>query len=308
MAQGLPCKHNCVYRLVMDFVDLPAGLSLVEEPMRGIKVDTQLCTGLVLEHGAHVVEWTPKSASDPVLWMSEKSDFADDKPIRGGVPIVYPWFGPGRKGTEQPGHGFGRLAPWRLMSAKVTDRGAAHLVFQMNAKDDSLLGVNRYPEATVELHLSMGSVLQMSLVVTAREHKIDFEEGLHTYFTVGDVRKIKINGLDGEPYTDNLTGKFHRLEGDLTFHAETDIRFDTVKNPRIVDEELARVISIESVGASNVVVWNPWVDKSKAMPDFGDDDWPGMVCVEVANARSGSLVLAPGERHVMSQVITVREI
>ena len=81
-----------------------------------------------------------------------------------------------------------------------------------------------------------------------------------------------------------------------------------MKNPRIVDEELARVISIESVGASNVVVWNPWVDKSKAMPDFGDDEWPGMVCAEVANARSGSLVLAPGERHVMSQVITVREI
>ncbi len=290
----------------MASTSLPTGLSLVDEPMRGIKVDTELCSGLVLEHGAHVVEWHPKSASHPVLWMSEKSDFADDKPIRGGVPIVYPWFGPGRKGDENPGHGFARLAKWRLMSAEVNDVGKALLKFQM-INDRSLPGADRYPDAKVELHVSMGPILQLSLVVTAGEQKIDFEEALHTYFTVGDIKKVTIKGLDGEPYTDNNTGEFFKQDGDITFSGETDVRFDTVKNAHIYDDELNRVISIESVGANNAVVWNPWIEKAARMPDFGDDEWPGMVCVEAANARSGSLLLEPGKKHVMSQIISVRD-
>jgi len=47
-------------------------------------------------------------------------------------------------------------------------------------------------------------------------------------------------------------------------------------------------------GSATTVVWNPWVAKAKAMPDFGDDEWTGMLCVETANAMDGAVTLAPG--------------
>lgn len=30
----------------------------------------------------------------------------------------------------------------------------------------------------------------------------------------------------------------------------------------------------------DVVVWNPWTDKAKRMPDFGDDEYKNMICIE----------------------------
>ena len=46
-------------------------------------------------------------------------------------------------------------------------------------------------------------------------------------------------------------------------------------------------------------------DKARAMPDFGDDEWPGMVCVEAANALDDALTLRPGETHQLKQRITL---
>jgi glucose-6-phosphate 1-epimerase len=51
------------------------------------------------------------------------------------------------------------------------------------------------------------------------------------------------------------------------------------------------------------VVWNPWVDKARAMPDFGDDEWPEMVCVETANVNVHAVTLRPGASHTMTAVI-----
>uniref|UniRef100_A0A0D9WAL2 Glucose-6-phosphate 1-epimerase n=1 Tax=Leersia perrieri TaxID=77586 RepID=A0A0D9WAL2_9ORYZ len=42
------------------------------------------------------------------------------------------------------------------------------------------------------------------------------------------------------------------------------------------------------------LVWNPWDKKAKAMPDFGDDEYKRMVCVEAA-AIEKPITLKPGE-------------
>ena len=33
------------------------------------------------------------------------------------------------------------------------------------------------------------------------------------------------------------------------------------------------------------VVWNPWEESAAKMSDFGDDEFPRMVCVEAAQGR-----------------------
>ena len=61
-----------------------------------------------------------------------------------------------------------------------------------------------------------------------------------------------------------------------------------------------RSIGVSKDSSANTVVWNPWVDKAAAMADFGDEEWPGMVCVETANVLDAAIILAPGQRHVMT--------
>jgi glucose-6-phosphate 1-epimerase len=58
-------------------------------------------------------------------------------------------------------------------------------------------------------------------------------------------------------------------------------------------------------GSASTVVWNPWTAKAKAMADFGDDEWPGMLCIETANAADNVVTLAPGARHTMRATVAV---
>ena len=69
------------------------------------KAKAKICT-----YGAHIMEFTP-AGQLPLLWMSKSSWFEAGKPIRGGVPLCWPWFGAGAS-PELPAHGFARLSPW----------------------------------------------------------------------------------------------------------------------------------------------------------------------------------------------------
>jgi glucose-6-phosphate 1-epimerase len=44
------------------------------------------------------------------------------------------------------------------------------------------------------------------------------------------------------------------------------------------------------------------------MPDFGDDEWPGMVCVETCNVNAHARTLPPGGSHTMTAIITTQEL
>ena len=71
----------------------------------------------------------------------------------------------------------------------------------------------------------------------------------------------------------------------------------------IEDTVRDRVIRIRKDGSAATVVWNPWIEKSTAMSDFGDDEWIETICVETCNAGSTEVLLGPGERHRMTTII-----
>ena len=52
-------------------------------------------------------------------------------------------------------------------------------------------------------------------------------------------------------------------------------------------------IAIAKSGMNEIVVWNPWIEKSRRLNDFGDDEYHNMVCVETGQMRV-PIVLAPG--------------
>lgn len=69
------------------------------------------------------------------------------------------------------------------------------------------------------------------------------------------------------------------------------------------DKEL---FSITREMLTDVVVWNPWIEKAKSMPDFGPDDaYKKMICVE-AGAVSSWQTLEPGDSWEGGQAIRPR--
>jgi len=262
---------------------------------------------VVTLQGGHVTHFQPRSEK-PVLWMSAQSRFEPGKPIRGGVPICFPWFGPKAGAPEAPLHGFARILSWTIRTVTPEADGSLRAVLELSAEAAARGGFPR--ELSLSLAVTVGRSLRMEL--TARNvdsAAVAFEEALHSYFAVSDVRQARIGGLEGVPYVDKTAGMARQpgASEPIAIAAETDrVYLGTTGTVTIGDPGWRRRIVVAKSGSSTTVVWNPWVAKAKAMPDFGDDEWSGMVCVETANAMDDAVTLAPGATHVMTATLEVQ--
>ena len=273
-----------------------------------LDVSTRAATAEIYLHGAHVTAWQPAQAAAPVIWMSAASFFQPEKPIRGGVPICYPWFGPHPSDKSAPAHGFARLAEWRLDNVRTLRDGSVDLLLVLDPTSGSQTADARHA-ATVAHRITIGAKLMMSLEVrNPGPDTLTFEEALHTYFAVQDVTQIEICGLENVEYLDKVAGFARKRQAaePIRFTAETDrVYLDTTGACTLDDPGLLRRIVVSKSGSQSTVVWNPWRDKAAAMPDFGNDEWRGMVCIETANVGDAAVRLEPGERHVMTAEISV---
>jgi glucose-6-phosphate 1-epimerase len=273
-----------------------------------LTIDSRTAAAEIYLHGAHVTRWQPRHAPHPVLWMSGRSLFEPGKPIRGGVPICFPWFGPNRDHAGAPAHGFARLADWTLDAVSESADGSVFVALTLTGEHLSPFWPFRFRET---LRVSVGATLSIELEVENNDQvAFTFEEALHTYLTVADVARVEIGGLEDTTYIDKVGGMAERRQGAerIRFTGETDrVYAATAAACTIDDPGLHRRIVVAKEGSSSSVVWNPWVAKARAMPDFGDDEWPGMVCVETANVGDASVQLAPGARHRMAAIISVEK-
>ena len=48
--------------------------------------------------------------------------------------------------------------------------------------------------------------------------------------------------------------------------------------------------------------------KAAAMPDFGDDEWTKMVCIETCNVNNCEVELQPDDSHVMTAKIDMERV
>lgn len=51
-------------------------------------------------------------------------------------------------------------------------------------------------------------------------------------------------------------------------------------------------------------MWNPWVEKAREIQDFGDDEYPNMICVEAGHV-SAPVILLPGTAFEASEILQV---
>ncbi|MEM9399325.1 MAG: D-hexose-6-phosphate mutarotase [Verrucomicrobiota bacterium] len=271
-----------------------------------IEVKTPLATAKVALLGATLTEWTPAGHS-PVIFTSESAIFKEGKGIRGGVPLCWPWFAvhPDPDKADWPNHGFVRQQYWELESFHVIDKDRVELIFKAPIHKHKL-----FPHAfELRCRYVIGSELDISLITENIGHEpFTFGGALHTYFTVADIDKTFIDGLDGVDYLDKVTGYERKSQqGPITISSEVDrIYLDTQATCTIHDTIGQRSILISKKGSNTTVVWNPWIDKSAAMSDLGDKEYQNFVCVETVNAFEDSITLASGTSHTLSQILQIK--
>jgi glucose-6-phosphate 1-epimerase len=165
------------------------------------------------------------------------------------------------------------------------------------------------PPFQVHYRVTIGPTLTMSLEVhNVGDTAVTFEEALHTYFAVQDVRRVTITGTAGTDYLDKVAGFARVTQGPdpIQFTGETDrIYLNTRETCVITDPGLRRAITVRKEHSDATVIWNPWIAKAQAMKDFGDDEWPAMVCVETCNVNIHARTLAPDQRHTMTAILDV---
>jgi D-hexose-6-phosphate mutarotase len=288
---------------------LPSSIHVTEGAggLRRISIQNDLTSGEIYFQGAHVTGWRPASTARPVLWMSRKSLFEIGRPIRGGVPVCFPWFGAHPSDPSAPGHGFARLREWTLIRAEEAGDSVL-LAFELTGERVSALWPHSF---RMEYRIEMGGALRLELDVhNIGRTSFTFEEALHTYIAVHDVRGVTVGGLEHTEYLDKVASLERRQQGDapVRFTAETDRIYLATRAACVVEDPGGRRrIRIGKGGSDATVVWNPWVEKARAMPDFGDEEWPEMLCVETANVNVHAVTLAPDSSHTMTATIEVEE-
>jgi glucose-6-phosphate 1-epimerase len=272
-----------------------------------IRVTSPSADAEIYVHGAHVTHFQPKGHAKPVLFMSGQSLFDPAKPIRGGVPLIFPWFGPNAGDAKAPAHGFARTTAWTVSGISVGADAKVTITLTLAPWEQSR---KHWPhDFAATFTIGVGKSLDMALeVVNASAGEFTYEEALHTYLVVGDINRTTIDGLTGRTFIDKVDGAQRKKEppGPMTITGETDrVYLDTPDTVTVNDTANGRKIVVSKSGSASTVVWNPWIAKSKAMADFGDEEWPGMLCIETANAADNAVKLKPGEKHTMKATIAV---
>lgn len=264
---------------------------------------------LISLNGAHIISYMPVG-TEPVLWMSGVSNFEEGVPIRGGVPVCWPWFGPHSEDANKPTHGFARTSTWEV--AETFEQGDEGTGIRFRLTDNEQSRALWDHAFAAEIEFIIGTVLQMKFTVkNPGETPFSCTSALHSYFNISNIDNISIEGLGSCSYIDKLDSRNpdKTQKGTITIAEEVDrIYIDTEAECRINDPGFARIITVAKSGSKSTVVWNPWIDKSKRMPDFGDEEYSTMVCIETCNAGPDSVTVQPGGQHELVAVIGIEEL
>ncbi|KAJ1857898.1 hypothetical protein IW147_004277 [Coemansia sp. RSA 720] len=249
-------------------------------------------------YGATITSW--KSQGKERLFLSKQAHLDGSKAVRGGIPVVFPQFGPG----ELPQHGFARTRKWTLVEA--IEHGAG-IVARFELKENSDTLASKWPYKFV-LHYTIDLTATTLSTVIKYENtdtrEFSFTSLMHTYFQVPDVAQTEVTGLKGVAYIDKVKRVEESEQQDSIVVTANEDRVYTnvpgVVNVVYGDER----VSVTRFNFKDVVLWNPWAEKAAEMSDFGDSEYKNMICVEVGTVAS-MITLRPGQTVSCGQLLTV---
>lgn len=253
--------------------------------------------------GGHVLSFVP-TGFDDLLWISPTSKRPPD-PIRGGIPVCWPYFARQGQPPDAPQHGLVRTQQWQVTHAERTEDGEIVLA----------LAGPEVPEVPMNVILTMriGRALEQALTtVNLSKETVRFTQALHTYFRVADADCVHVTGLDGLTYADKFDNfNKHTQRGDWNLQDARDrgrsdrIYGDTGSQFELIDPAGHRKIRLATSGSKTLVVWNPGAEFIKTFADLPPEGWRNYVCLEAANCGAEVIELGTDDSHLLQQTISV---
>lgn len=281
-------------------------------------------------YGATIVSWI--SGGEEKLFLSEKAHLDGSKAVRGGVPLVFPQFG--QPDTSMPQHGFARNRMWATVNSRTTDNCCeVELVLR---EDEETLSV--WPNKFILVYivkLSSNSLTTELRIINPSSISFSCQALLHTYLRIQHIENITCNGFSGFEFIDKMNNNTKSTEtnNSIVIDREVDRVYCSKSEEEIVvyindstgkqlfkvqsKAKLSKVKAIngsesvinycedeESVQLINtdVVLWNAWIEKAKALADMNDDGYLYYVCVE-PGLVSSSATVAANSVLALSQII-----
>ncbi len=257
-------------------------------------------SGAIACQGAQVLTWAPKGQAQ-VVWLSSDARFQPTKSLRGGIPVCWPWFGAHAQDPAKPAHGFARNLDWEVRETASTPAGTRIVLGYTPGDAQRALWPH---SADLTLTAILGETLHLALTTrNTGAEPFTITQALHTYFHVGDIAAVRVEGLEGCDYIDKAVSGDPRIRQDGPILIDRELNRIYLGCPgsvAIVDESLGRRIQIDKSGSSSYVVWNPWAETGAKFGDMGPDGYRQMLCVETTNAWDDTVTVAPGAEYVLT--------
>ena len=269
-----------------------------------ISVKNDAATATIFLQGAQLAEYK-KKGQEPLLWLSEQCDYQVGSPLRGGVPVCWPWFGDISRnpdavkqqviGDDLPAHGLVRSVEWELVEINLLDKNTTQLILSLDVQPSE-----QWPYAArLQLEVTVGTELTLQLSVTNKSEKsFTFTSALHTYLNISDITQVQVKGLEHATYLDTLDNWSTQSSTEpLSVKGELDSVYTNISQSVLVeDKQWNRSISLQGINAPDLVAWNPWIKKSQALSQFADTDYQQMLCLESAHLLDNAQLLNPEEQ------------
>ncbi|XP_074642557.1 uncharacterized protein LOC141899867 [Tubulanus polymorphus] len=265
------------------------------------------CNATIRRYGATVISWV--SAGKQRLFLSEEAHLKNNKAIRGGIPLVFPNFGPWKLG---PQHGFARIKMWNLETDPVKEsNGDLKAVFSLEDDEETRKMWNYRFKLEYTVVLQEKSLLTSLKIINRSASFFDFTCLLHTYLLVPEVTDTVVSGLKGLKYIDKVkySEECEEDRTEVVVNEHTDrIYIDSRGEHEIRYAENGKqtIVNLSKSNLPDTVLWNPWNEKAKQMSDFGDDEYRIMLCVEAGRVNQ-PIALAAGQEYLVSQKLTLKE-
>jgi glucose-6-phosphate 1-epimerase len=253
-------------------------------------------------YGGQVVNYRPMGHA-PALFMSTESFHEAGKQIRGGIPLCWPWFGP-PPAEGLPRHGFARLLYWEVLSTSYDSKCSEITIGVQDTDSSREMWPHRF-ELVQKITLTDNLSIELS-TFNRGEDPFEVSQSIHPYFKVRDINRVSVNGLEDITYTDLFTKEKRSRNDPLRINAETYYIYDAEDHEfAIRDEGLNRDILMTYKGMNKLVVWNPWKEKAGKLPEFGDDEYTGMITAAPAVLAEDATLVEPGEKITVKAAVQV---
>ncbi|WP_125561013.1 D-hexose-6-phosphate mutarotase [Pseudoalteromonas rubra] len=273
-------------------------LARTESGLEYFDVNGPQCQAKIYLQGAQITEFIPTGQKN-LLWVSQDETYLEGQSIRGGIPICWPWFGV-HANPDWPAHGFARKQVWRAERVEEDD-AAIRIVLSL-----PMVSIDRtfWPyESSLTVEFVLSEQLEVKLCNTnTGSETFTLTQALHTYFPTPAITQTRVDGLQGANYIEFGEGPFVQNEV-VTFGRETDMVYTQASEVQIIETPDGK-IEVGREHSSSCVLWNPWIEKSKRLSNFRDDEYHTMLCLEAANVMDDAVTLAPGESHTLTTKIS----